>query len=107
MLLDEVAKRLPENVHAAMIADGAAWHRSKALKIPENISMIDIPPYAPDCNPAEKPWQFIKPNFLANRVFDAYEDILDACCQAWNAMTGELGRIASLTSMQHLLCQKN
>jgi hypothetical protein len=34
------------------------------------------------------------------------EDTLDACQQAWNALLAEAGRIASLTSMHHLLCQE-
>jgi DDE superfamily endonuclease len=101
--LDEISAALPAHVHAAMITDGAGWHRAQALRIPENITLIDIPPATPECNPAEKPWQYLKDNFLSHRVFVTYQDILDACEQAWNSMLNDPGRIASLTSMYHLI----
>jgi DDE superfamily endonuclease len=103
--LNQISAELPPEAHAAMIADGAGWHRSHDLHIPDNITLIDIPPVTPECNPAEKPWQYLKDNFLSHRLFATYEDILDACQQAWNSMLAETGRIASLTSTQHLLCQ--
>jgi hypothetical protein len=103
--LNQISTALPPQVHAAMITDGAGWHRSQALRIPANITLIDIPPATPECNPAEKPWQYLKDNFLSHRLFSTYEDILDACQHAWNSVLAESGRIASLTSMQHLLCQ--
>ena len=103
--LNQISAELPPQVHAAMIADGAGWHRAQALRIPDNITLIAIPPATPECNPAEKPWQYLKDNFLSHRLFSTYEDILDACQHAWNSMLAEAGRIASLTSTQHLLCQ--
>jgi DDE superfamily endonuclease len=102
--LNQISAELPPQVHAAMIADGAGWHRSQDLRIPANITLVDIPAATPECNPAEKPWQYLKDNFLSHRLFATYEDILDACQHAWNSMLAEAGRIASLTSMQHLLC---
>ena len=101
--LDQISAQLPPLVHAAMIADGAGWHRSQALRLPNNITLIDIPPATPECNPAEKPWQYLKDNFLSHLVFPTYEDVLDACQHAWNSMVNEAGRIASLTSMHHLI----
>jgi len=101
--LDQISTALPTQVHAAMITDGAGWHRAQALRIPDNITLIDIPPATPECNPAEKPWQYLKDNFLSHRVFVTYQDIFDACEHAWNAMLNKAGRIASLTSMHHLI----
>ena len=105
--LDAISAELPPQVHVAMITDGAGWHRAQALRIPANITLIAIPPSTPECNPAEKPWQYLKDNFLSHRVFPTYEDILDACQHAWNAMLAEPDRIASLTSMNHLLGHDN
>ena len=67
--LDEISLQLPDDVHAALIVDGAGWHRSDALKAPKNITLIRIPANSPECNTAEKPWQFLKDNFLSHRVF--------------------------------------
>jgi putative transposase len=104
--LDEISAQLPPHVHAAMIADGAGWHRSHALGIPNNITLIDIPPATPACNRAEKPWQYLKDTFLSHPVFHTYNAILDACEHAWNRLIQEKGRIASLTETRHLLCHE-
>jgi hypothetical protein len=100
--LDEVSSQLPEDVHAAMLADGAGWHTAAKLTIPQNITIIKIPPYSPELNPAEKPWQYVKDNSLSNRLFKSYEDILDACQTAWNNLLAEKGRIKSLTNFPYL-----
>lgn len=104
MHLDEIASQLPPHVHAAMLVDGAGWHISGDLCIPENITLIKIPPRSPELNPAEKPWQYLKDNFLSHLVLNSYEDILDACQHAWNKMTLEQGRITSLTNFPYLNC---
>jgi len=102
--LDEISDQLPQNVHAAMLADGAGWHIAGALNVPENITIIRIPPYSPELNPAEKPWQYLKDNYLSQRVFDSYNDIVDACQMAWNKMTSEKGRVKSLTNFAYVQC---
>jgi hypothetical protein len=54
--------------------------------------------YSPELNPAENIWQYLRQNQLSNRVFDSYEAIVDACCDAWNALTAEPGRIQSIAT---------
>lgn len=104
MHLDEISLQLPPTIHAAMLVDGAGWHISDDLRIPENIALIKIPPRSPELNPAEKPWQYLKDNFLSNLVLNSYEEILDACHHAWNAMTKDQGRVTSLTNFPYLHC---
>ena len=58
----------------------------RKLKLPDNISLLHLPPYAPELNPVEKIGQFLRQNYLSNRVFPKYQDILDACCNAWNVL---------------------
>lgn len=100
--LDEISAQLPQNVHAAMLADGAGWHIANALNIPKNITIIKIPPYSPELNPAEKPWQYLKDNYLSQRIFSSYNDIVDACQVTRNRVTEEKGRIKSLTNFPYL-----
>ena len=104
MHLDEISSQLPVNVHAAMLVDGAGWHISHDLQLPNNITLIKIPPHSPELNPAEKPWQYLKDNFLSHLVLNTYEEILEACHRAWNAMTHEKGRITSLNNFTYLQC---
>jgi hypothetical protein len=66
------------------------------LRVPRNISLLHLPPYSPELNPAENIWQFLRQNHLSNRVFESYTDIVDACCAAWNAIVSEPKRITSI-----------
>jgi hypothetical protein len=43
-------------------------------------------------------WQFLRQNYLANRVFDSYEAIVDACCNDWNKFTAQPERITSIAT---------
>lgn len=78
LFLDEVSARHPDE-HIVMVIDGAGWHRSDALKAPENICLLKLPPYAPELNPIEHVWDELREKFFHNRVFkslDALEDHL-------------------------------
>jgi putative transposase len=78
---------------------GAGWHQTGGkLKVPDNISLLKLPAYSPELNPAETIWQYLRQNQLSNRVFDSYEAIVDACCDAWNALIAEPGRIRSIAT---------
>jgi hypothetical protein len=50
-----------------------------------------------DLNPVENIWQFLRQNFLSNRVYDSYDAIVDASCAAWNALIDLPQRIQSIT----------
>jgi len=54
------------------------------------------PPW--DLNPVENIWQFIRENWLSNRVFASYRDILDHCCYAWNRLIEQPWHITSIGS---------
>jgi transposase len=80
------------------VIDGAGSHKSGALNIPENLSILFLPPYSPELNPAENIWQYLRQTYLSNRVFETWEIIVDACCDAWNRLTAETGRIKSIAT---------
>jgi transposase len=75
--------------HAIVIVNQAGWHFSKALKIPPNISLMPLSPKSSELNPVENIWQFMRDNWLSNRIFKSYSDILDQCCFAWNRLTDQ------------------
>jgi transposase len=81
--LEIISKAVKLEAHAVLIVDGAGWHRSKELKIPENITLMHLPPYSPQLMPVENIWQYLKANYLNNRIFKDYNEILKACCDAW------------------------
>ena len=69
---------------------------SRRLVVPENITLVPLPAKAPELNPVENVWQFMRENWLSNRVFTSYADILDHCCAAWNKLTDQPWRIMSI-----------
>ncbi len=71
--------------------------------MPDNISLLLLPPYSPELNPQENIWQYLRQNYLANRVFETYEAIVDACCAAWNGLTDQPERIASIATREWTL----
>ena len=54
------------------------------LVMPTNITPILLPSRAPELNPVENIWQYMRANWLSNRVFENYDAIIEAICQAWN-----------------------
>jgi DDE superfamily endonuclease len=102
VFLDGFAATLPERVHAALLLDGAGWHTAADITVPANISLIFLPPYSPQLNPVERLWLFLRERFLSLRLFANLGDIIDGCCDAWNRLTAEPGRIASLTDYPYL-----
>ena len=84
------------SAHAVVIVDQAGWHFAKALVIPHNITLIVLPPKSPELNPVENIWQFMRDNWLSNRIFKSYNDILDHCCFAWSQLIDQPWNIMSI-----------
>lgn len=99
--LAEMSALVTPGAHAVVQLDGAGWHRSgERLRVPDNISLLPQPPYAPELNAVENVWQYLRQNYLANRVFASYEAILNACCTAWNALMALPDRITSIAARE-------
>jgi transposase len=94
--LQEISAAVAPGAHAVLLLDQAGWHGSRDLAIPENITLLALPPRSPELNPVENVWQFMRQNWLSNRVFSSYADILDHCCHAWNKLVDQPWRIMSL-----------
>ena len=84
--LEEMAREVAPGAHAVVLLDQAGWHGSSRLKVPANLTLLPLPPRSPELNPTENVWQFMRQNWLSNRIFKNYEDILDHCCEAWNRL---------------------
>ena len=84
--LEEISRIVAPDAHALLLLDQAGWHVSAKLCVPANITLLPLPPKSPELNPVENIWQFMRDNWLSNRVFESYDDILDHCCFAWNKL---------------------
>ena len=102
--LDDFSKTLAPDVQVLLVMDQAGWHRAKDLVIPTNITAVSLPPYSPELNPVERVWLHLRERFLSHRWLEDYDAIVQACCQAWNAMVADPERLRSITSYPWIPC---
>lgn len=86
LFLEAFSKTLAPDEHALMVIDSAGWHTANALAVPDTITLVQQPPYSPDCNPVERIWLFLRQRLLSLQVWPDQEAIIDACCHAWNTL---------------------
>lgn len=79
-----------------LLLDRAGWHTTTSLVVPRNITLIFLPSRAPELNPVENIWQYMRANWLSNRIFESYEDIIDAACEAWRNLVDQPSIITSI-----------
>ena len=94
--LEEISNNIPKDRDGVVVLDGAAWHKAKKIQGFNNLSVLVLPPASPELNRVEQIWQQLRDNWLANRCYDGYEAILDACCHAWNWFVDLPGKINRL-----------
>ncbi len=66
--LIEISAAVDPGAHAVLIVDQAGWHLTPKLAIPDNITVLALPPRSPELNPVENVWQFMRDNWLSNRL---------------------------------------
>ena len=76
--------------------DGAGWHISRDLAVPQNVTPVVLPCYSPELNPVERVWLYLRERFLSLRLFPSSDAIIDACCAAWMRLIAEPSRLKSL-----------
>ncbi len=92
----DVGSMVPRGRHALVVFDGAGWHWSKDLVCPDNVSVLRLPPYSQELNPAENVFQFLKSNHFANRVFETADEVKATVGKAWKDFAGQSERIKSI-----------
>jgi putative transposase len=92
--LKEISNTLAKNVQAVIIMDRAPWHKS-VIK-PNNISILYLLSYSPELNPVEQVWDFLRSNYLSNRIYETVDQIFNACCEAWQSFVGQPDLISSI-----------
>lgn len=101
--LEEISRHVAQGAHAVIVIDGAGWHRTGGkLVVPQNITLLRLPPYSPELNAQENIWQYLRQNYLAGKIFDDYDEIVDACCKAWNNLLSTPTIINTIASRKWL-----
>ncbi|MDG1972885.1 MAG: IS630 family transposase [Paracoccaceae bacterium] len=91
-----ISAEVATGAHAILLLDQAGWHTSSKLTVPDNITLVPIPLRSPELNPIENVWQFLRDNWLSNRVFKNCDDIVALCCESWNKLMDQPWRITSI-----------
>jgi hypothetical protein len=83
--LNEISTQVAPGAHAVLICDGAGWHQTgERLLVPENITLLRLPPYAPELNSMENVWEYLRGNKLSRLVWESYDAIVAACKEGWD-----------------------
>ena len=94
--LAEISRSVAPRAHAVLILDGAGWHGAHDLVVPDNIALLTLPPYAPELNPVENVWQFLRENWLGDRIFVSCDDIVDGLRDARRRFVEQPWKIMSI-----------
>ena len=100
LFLDMFAAKLAPDEHAALVADQAGWHIAEPLRLPDNVTLIYLPPYSPELNPVERLWLYLRERHLSHRLLNGYDAIVDALCHACKQLNPD--RLRSLTQYPYL-----
>ena len=91
-----IAREAGPGAHVVLVLDNAGWHVAKALAVPANVTLLYLPPYAPELNPAERLWAYLRSRFLSNRVYKDYDELFGETSAAWNRLDEQ--RLKSITA---------
>ena len=95
--LKEISTQVAPGAHCLLLCDGAGWHQAgEKLHLPDNITLLKLPPYAPELNSMENVWEYLRANKLCNLVWDTYDAIVEACRKAWRFLIEDPDRIRSI-----------
>jgi transposase len=88
LFLDELSRQNPNELKL-LVLDNGAFHKAKALNIPDNVILIFLPPYSPELNPVEKIWAKFKRDFT-NKLFNTIEDLSVYVCHLAINLTNDV-----------------
>lgn len=103
IFMDSFGRTLDPDVHAVLLLDQAGWHTTDKLKLPENVTLVHLPPKSPELNPSELPWRECRQKYLSNRLFKTESELWEAVEDAWIKLTADPQTIQSLCGFDWLL----
>jgi transposase len=83
------------------VLDGPGWHGAGALAVPDTITLLPLPPCAPELNPIENVRAWLRANRLAITVFETCDEIVTRCCDASNSFANDIDTVRSITTRDH------
>ena len=102
VFLEQFAQQLGPNVHAVLIWDQAGFHTAKAIRVPQNITLLPLPPYSPELNPIENLWHYLRAHYWANQEYADWEALAQAACTAWQRVCLQPDLIKTICNAPYL-----
>ena len=97
LFLAHTAARFPDE-YCVLFMDGAGWHKANELKVPANMTLLTLPPYSPELNPAEHVWEYIRENDMRNRIFDNLDEVMDVVAGSLHRLHQAPDTLRSMTA---------
>jgi len=98
----EFKKEANTGVHVVMLWDQAGFHMSKKVKVPENVTLIPLPPYSPEPNPIENLWHYLRSHYWSNRSYVDYDELRLAAIDAWQKSVLDADLIKSVCRTEYV-----
>ena len=98
----EFAKEVDPGVHVVMVWDQAGFHTAKAVELPENVTLLPLPPYSPELNPIENLWHYLKSHYWSNRAYAGYDALLQAAVQGWQDTCLDAEKVKAICACPYL-----
>jgi transposase len=102
LFLDQLAAAIPAGTHVALVWDGAGYHTAGALRVPANLTVLPLPPYAPELNPVENLWHYLRGHHWSNRTYKDLAAVEDAADDGWRKVCLDERRIRSICACPYL-----
>lgn len=102
LFLEQLSRDLPAGVRAVLIWDGAGFHTGKDLVVPGNVSLIQLPPYAPELNPVENLWHYLRSHHWSNREYDGYKGLQEEAIRGVRAVCEDTERLKTICNADYV-----
>ena len=102
LFLEQFARELPKGVHAVLIWDGAGYHTSGDLVVPENVSLIQLPPYSPELNPVENLWHYLRAHHWSNREYEGYSSLESEAVRSLRVVCDDAENLKSICNADYV-----
>ena len=83
-----------------LVLDGAGWHKANNLNIPNNITLIFLPPYSPELNPVERLRQYLKQHTIKNKIYESIAALIDTVARFITSL--ERATVASICKLDYV-----
>jgi transposase len=99
--LDVLSRRFSRQ-DILLVLDGAPNHRCGDLAVPDNVTLLFLPPYAPELNPKENIWDEIREKIFKNYALKSIDAVQSKLEEAILYIERNPQTVKSITSFPYI-----